>query len=118
MSLCESRKQNEALKTPVPQGEMNIPRALEAQSLWDAGMAFSIAQHLTRHPDRRVIHVNGGFHTEQHLGTVEHLLRYRPGVKVMVVTMIPAKNFPVFDAERMRGKCDFLIVTDQSMMPK
>ena len=97
---------------------MNIPRALAAQSLWDAGMAFSIAQHLTRHPDRRVIHVNGGFHTEQQLGTVEHLVRYRPGVKVMVVTMIPAKQFPAFDAESMRGKGDFLIVTDQSMTPK
>ena len=113
-----SRKENEALKTPVPQGEMNIPRALAAQSLWDAGMAFSIAQHLTRHPERRVVHVSGSFHNEQHLGTVEHLLRYRAGVKVMVVTMIPAKNFPAFDAESMRGKGDFLIVTDQSITPK
>ncbi len=114
----ESRKENEASKTPVPQGEMNIPRVLAAQSLWDAGMAFSIAQHLTRQPGRRVVHVNGGFHTEQHLGTVEHLVRYRPGVKVMVVTMIPAKKFPAFDVESMLGKGDFLIVTDPSITPK
>ena len=114
----EARKENEASKRPVPQGEMNIPRALAAQSLWDAGMAFSIAQHLTRQPDRRVVHVNGAFHTEQHLGIVEHLLRYRPGVKVIVVTMIPAKKFPAFDAESMGGKGDFVIVTDQKMTPK
>lgn len=111
----ESRKQNAASKTPDPQGEMNIPRALMAQSLWDAGMAFSIAQHLTRQPGRRVVHVNGAFHTEQHLGTVEHLVRYRPGVSVMVVTMLPAKAFPAFDPQTMRDKGDFVIVTDASL---
>ncbi len=111
----ESRKQAEASKTPVPQGEVNIPRALMAQSLWDAGMAFSIAQHLTRQPGRRVVHVNGGFHTEQHLGTVEHLTRYRPGVKVLVVTMVPAKAFPAFDPATMRDKGDFVIVTDAAL---
>ena len=111
----ESRKKAAESKTAVPQGEMNIPRALATQSLWDAGMSFSIAQHLTRQPGRRVVHVNGGFHTEQHLGTAEQLLRYRPGVKAMVVTMLPSKQFPNFDSEAMRGKGDFVIVTDAAL---
>ncbi|WP_051670282.1 ChaN family lipoprotein [Bryobacter aggregatus] len=114
----ESRKQAADSKSPVPAGEMNIPRALAAQALWDAGMSFSIAQHLTRQPERRVVHVNGSFHTEQHLGTVEHLKRYRPGVRVMVVTMAPSKHFPNFDAESMKGKGDFVIVTQETAAKK
>src|SRR5262249_50739036 len=34
-------------------------RTLEAQSLWDASMAYSISEFLTAHPGSRILHVNG-----------------------------------------------------------
>jgi len=48
---------------------------LEAQALWDATMAHSIAEHLKRTPAALVVHINGKFHTEERLGTPEHLVR-------------------------------------------
>ncbi|EKX44334.1 hypothetical protein GUITHDRAFT_139877 [Guillardia theta CCMP2712] len=83
---------------------------LEAQNLWDATMAHSIAQILNGGGDLSggggggggggekltrggvkdgkaplVIHVTGKFHCEERLGIPEHLHRYAPHAKVMVV---------------------------------
>jgi uncharacterized iron-regulated protein len=46
------------------------------QTLWDASMAFSIAQHLRAHPQSLVVHVCGKFHVEGRLGLPEHLAGY------------------------------------------
>jgi len=92
--------------------EHNAGRGLEAQSLWDASMAYTIAEHLLRQPRAQVIHLNGGFHSEQRMGIPEQLLRYRPGTSLLVVTILPHKSFPRFDVGEMVDRGDFVIVTD------
>jgi len=92
-------------------------RSLEAQNLWDASMAYSIAEFMTTHPGSRVLQVNGGFHTSERLGTVEHLLRYRPQTQVLVVAIFPDTGFPAFDADSMKGQGDFVVVTDPAAVP-
>jgi uncharacterized iron-regulated protein len=109
----EARKEQEKQKQP-PRPQDPVKMA-QAQSLWDAGMAFSIATHLTRNPGARVLHCNGSFHTAERLGIVEHLLRYRPETSVVVVTMLSAKSFPKFDREAMLGQGDFVVVTDPAL---
>ncbi len=59
----------------------------DGQNLWDNTMADSIARQLAREPDRLVIHVNGGFHSEQHQGTVWQLLQRRPATRVLTVAI-------------------------------
>jgi uncharacterized iron-regulated protein len=98
-----------------PPSPETIARGLEAQGLWDAAMAYSIADFLTRNPGKRIVHVNGSFHTAAKLGTVEHLLRYRPATDVMVVTILPDSSFPAFNAKTMRNQGAFVIVTDPSL---
>lgn len=85
---------------------------LEAQALWDATMAHSIAEHLKRTPGALVIHINGKFHTEERLGTPEHLVRYRPGTKFLVITITPGKETNGADAKTLGNAGDFVIVTD------
>lgn len=85
---------------------------LEAQALWDATMAHSIAEHLKRTPGALVIHVNGKFHTEERLGTPEHLVRYRPNTKFFVITITPEKETNGADAKALSNAGDFVIVTD------
>jgi uncharacterized iron-regulated protein len=92
--------------------DLDPEKGIQAQSLWDAGMAFSIAEFLKRNPGMRVLQCNGSFHSAERLGIPEHLARYRPGVSMVVVTMVPHKSFPDFDAEKMNGQGDFVIVTD------
>jgi uncharacterized iron-regulated protein len=90
-------------------------RGLEAQSLWDASMAYSIAEFLLRSPRAQIIHLNGRFHTEKRMGIPDHLLRYRPGTSFLVISFVPDKGFPKFDVSELSDAGDFVIVTDPSL---
>jgi len=100
-------------------GAANDPHAsspmLEAQSLWDATMAYSIAEYLKQHPSSLVLHLNGKFHTESRLGIPEHLARYLPKSHAIVVTIVSAENFQTFDSSKHRGLGDFVILTDKAL---
>jgi uncharacterized iron-regulated protein len=102
------RKITEGSGAPPPR---DPAKQLEAQSLWDASMAYSVSRAL-KHNHGQVMHVNGGFHTEQRMGIVTHLLRYRPKTKVLVVTMTPAKESLAFVEKDMKDLGDFVVVTD------
>jgi len=88
---------------------------LEAQSLWDATMAYSIAENLLRRPGSLVIHTVGGFHVEYGTGIPEHLERYRPGTRRLIVSIRSAEDISAFDPEKMTGLGDFVILTDESI---
>lgn len=90
-------------------GSKNI---LDSQSLWDATMSFSVAEYLKKTKNPLVVHLNGAFHTESRLGTVEHLLKYQPTANVLVVTMRYVDDFTNFDKEKYTGLGDFVILTD------
>jgi len=100
-----------ALMGSTNEAQMGIDKILASQSLWDAGMANSVANYLKANKNALVIQLNGSFHTESHLGTVEHLLKYRPKTKVLVVTMKYADDITKFDKEKDRGIGDFVIYT-------
>lgn len=87
---------------------------VEAQSLWDAAMAFSVAESLRRAPGAIVLNINGNFHSEQRMGIPEHLVRYRPGTHILVATILSDPGFPNFD-EEFRGFGDFVIITDPGL---
>ncbi len=89
-------------------GSQNI---LDSQALWDTTMSYWVSQNLKK--DGLIIHLNGSFHTEGRLGTVEHLLKYRPGTKALVVTMKRVKDFKQFNRKRDTGSGDFVILTDE-----
>jgi uncharacterized iron-regulated protein len=93
----------------------NSSGLLDAQSLWDATMAYSIAQALIREPEALVLQVNGGFHSEERLGIATHLTRYRPGTRMLVVAIHSGHGFPEFDAAEMGRLGDYVILTDPAL---
>ncbi|QYO65335.1 4-hydroxy-tetrahydrodipicolinate synthase [Leptolyngbya sp. 7M] len=93
---------------------MGLDNILSSQSLWDATMAYWVADSLKRNKGSLVVHLNGGFHTEQRLGTVEHLQKYKPDARILVVTMRYEKDFMSFDAQKHKGLGDFVILTDST----
>ncbi len=88
---------------------------LDAQSLWDATMAYSIAEYLKHHANALVLHLNGKFHSENHLGAPEHLSRYAPKSNSLVITILSAENFQTFDATQHQALGDFVILTNQAL---
>ena len=96
--------------------EYTFQKMLEAQNLWDVNMAWSIASYLERHPNNRVIHINGNFHTDYSLGIPEHLDHYISDLTMLIVAMVPSFEYPSF-SKSMRGLGDFIIVTNGKLEP-
>jgi uncharacterized iron-regulated protein len=105
-------KKFRALMGESGEAAMGLENILNSQSLWDASMAYWVSESLKKNKGSLVIHLNGGFHTESRLGTVEHLLKYKPDAKVLVVTMRYEKDFKTFDPSKHAGLGDFVILTD------
>jgi uncharacterized iron-regulated protein len=83
-----------------------------SQALWDATMADSVAEYLAENKGALVVHLNGGFHTENRLGTLEQLMNYRRKTRAIVVTMRSEQDFQRFDPQKHKGLGDFVILTD------
>lgn len=105
-------KKFKALMGGSGEAAMGIKNILDSQSLWDATMADSMAKHLKQNKKALIVQLNGSFHSENRLGTVEHLLRYRPKTKVLVVTMRYENDFHTFDKAKDTKIGDFVILTD------
>ncbi len=90
-------------------------RSLAAQSLWDASMAHAIAEQLKKRKGALALHVNGRFHSEARMGIPDHLARYRPGARALIVTMLATPDFPEFKPELHAQQGDFVILTDAKL---
>lgn len=101
-----------ALMGSSMEARMGLDNILSSQSLWDATMAYWISEGLKAKENGLVVHLNGGFHTEQRLGTVEHLAKYRPDAKAIVVTIRYEEAFDTFNREKHTGLGDFVVLTD------
>jgi uncharacterized iron-regulated protein len=106
--MAKAREQSSADSNAYP------TKLLAAQSLWDASMAYSIARSRMRHHASIVLHVNGSFHSEQRLGILNHLDRYRPSTRSLVVTLKSAESYPQWDSTFVNFG-DFVILTDPSL---
>ncbi|MFV0389943.1 MAG: ChaN family lipoprotein [Pyrinomonadaceae bacterium] len=100
-----------ALMSGAPEAAAGMANILDSQSLWDAGMAYSVASNLKKHS--LIVNLNGGFHTENRLGTIEHFLAYKPKAKALVVTMRYEKDFKDFN-DKYKNAGDYVILTDAS----
>ncbi len=78
-----------------------VMKSFSSQVLRDDTMAESIAKHLQDHPDRKVLHLDGNFHSASHLGTVERLKLRMPDLKIAVINPIAVEdnNSPAWTEE-------------------
>jgi len=103
-------KKFRALMAGAPEAT-KLDNIVASQALWDATMSNSVAKYLSKDHHALVVHLNGSFHTASRLGTIEHLLKYRPKTRALVVTMRPAADFKTFDKAKDTGTGDFVILT-------
>ena len=108
-------KKFKALMGNSPESSMGINKILDSQTLWDATMSYSIAEFLKANKKALIIHLNGGFHTENRLGTAEHLRKFRQKAKFIVVTMRYEDDFTKFDKAKHENLGDFVILTDSKV---
>ncbi|HSG46738.1 MAG TPA: ChaN family lipoprotein, partial [Longimicrobiales bacterium] len=78
----------------------------DGQTLWDAAMAWSIAEALDGEGNPLVLHLAGSFHVARFTGIPEALEHYRPGTEALVVVGRPAEDLGALPEEHV-GDGDF-----------
>ena len=77
----------------------------EAQAIKDATMAWFIAQNF----DRKFIHFNGNFHSDNKGGIIPFLEQYLPGKSIVTICSARQDSLNSLEKEN-RGRADFIIV--------
>jgi len=85
-----------------------------AQSTWDATMAYSITEYLKKkaNRDKKIVHVNGRFHSDGRFAVVEQLANYNDKLKVLVISSGAEASFPDVDMDTHERNGDYIIITD------
>jgi uncharacterized iron-regulated protein len=87
----------------------NLPKA---QAIKDATMAKSIADNWKQ--GKIVIHFNGSYHSDRHLGILWYLNKYNPSIKTLTITTVLQDNIEKISDEN-KGLADYVIVIPTSM---
>jgi uncharacterized iron-regulated protein len=80
-----------------------------AQLTRDNTMAESIYQAWLDNPQSQIVHLNGSFHSDHHLGTVSALKILNPNLKIAVISPVRVENpdKPTYGAEDL-NQGDFI----------
>lgn len=84
----------------------------QSQNLWDATMGWSIALYLKGHNGVKIFQMNGGFHSEEKLGTVAQLKKYNGKAKVLNIASISGTDITKPDWSKYTNLADYIILTD------
>lgn len=90
----------------------------QSQNLWDATMGWSIAQFYKSHPGYKTLQLNGGFHSEEKLGTVAQLKKYAPNVRILTIASYADDSFDNPDWTKFKQLADYIILTDPRLQKK
>lgn len=91
------------------------PKVYYSQSLWDAGMAYSIYHHLRKNKGQKVFHCVGKFHSDEKLGTATQLLRYNRKLRILNISCFPDKSFNEPDWGKLEYLGDYIILTNPEL---
>jgi uncharacterized iron-regulated protein len=86
-----------------------------SQSLWDAGMAYSIYKYLKENKRKKVFHCVGGFHTEEKLGTAAQLQFRNKKLKILNIASLSDTSFANPDWEKFSYRGDYVILTNPEL---
>ena len=96
----------------MPMGSFNL---VVSQSLWDATMAWSISQYLKKQKGKKILQVNGRFHSDERFAIVTQLKKYSSKIKVLVISSGTDDSFPNIDWSKQKHLGDYIIITDPSI---
>ena len=82
----------------------------QAQALKDATMAWFIAKNF----ERRFIHINGNFHSDNNGGIIPYLNIYLPGKHIATVCCVRQEEISRLDKEN-QYRADFIVCVPEEM---
>ncbi|MFN0257875.1 ChaN family lipoprotein [Pedobacter ureilyticus] len=91
---------------------MGAMKVYQTQNFWDATMAWSIAKFAKANKDKKILQVNGRFHSDEKLGTYAQLKRYAPKLKALNISSFSSDDFTNPNWEKYKDLGDYVILTD------
>jgi uncharacterized iron-regulated protein len=95
--------------------EMGGMHLYQAQNLWDATMAWSIARFLKSHRDYKIFQVNGSFHSEGKLGAAAQVARYDKKLRILNIATFSDDTYNHPDWAKLSKSGDYIILTDPNI---
>lgn len=89
----------------------------QTQNLWDATMAWSVAKYAKQHPGRKILQLNGRFHSDEKLGMVAQLRKYAPALRLTTISCLPAAEEMEEQARKTGRLADYLLITQKAPGP-
>lgn len=83
-----------------------------SQSLWDAGMSYSIYRYQKKNRDQKIFHCVGKFHTDEKLGTAHQLMMRNKKLRILNISCFPDKSFANPEWSKFEFLGDYVIITD------
>ncbi|MBK7695974.1 MAG: ChaN family lipoprotein [Saprospiraceae bacterium] len=105
----------DSTKKAAPVMQMGGFNLILGQSLWDATMAYSIANYLKKNKHKKVMQVNGRFHSDEGFAIVTQLKKYHPKAKSLIISTGTDDSFPNIDWSQHKHLGDYIIITDPSV---
>lgn len=102
-------------KQIAPVAMMGGFNLIMGQSLWDATMAYSIAQYLKSNKGKKVLQINGRFHSDEGYAIVTQLKNYNKKLKPLIISAGPDLSFPEIDLKQFSYLGDYIIITDPAV---
>lgn len=96
----------------MPMSGFNL---IMGQSLWDATMAYSISKYLKQNKGKKVMQVNGRFHSDEGFAIVTQLKKYNPKIKSLIISTGTDDSFPNIDWNKHKHFGDYIIITDPTV---
>jgi len=93
----------------------NNPNVYYSQSLWDAGMSYSIYKYLKGNKHKKVFHCVGSFHTEEKLGTAAQLQMRNKKLKILNIASFSDASFNNPDWGKFSYRGDYIIITNPDL---
>jgi len=94
--------------------DVSMDNLYHAQCVKDEKMAESIVDFLKKNPDFKVFVINGSFHSDYHLGTVQKLKLRMPELKIVTISAIPVDDISGINPNEYSEKADFIIFTQKN----
>jgi uncharacterized iron-regulated protein len=91
------------------------PRVYHSQSLWDAGMSYSIYKHMKANKGNKVFHCVGKFHTDEKLGTAAQLHMRNKRLRILNISCFSDASFKNPDWSTFSSLGDYIILTNPDL---
>ena len=91
--------------------DMGSMKIFQTQNLWDASMAWSVAKYVKLYPKKKVLQINGRFHSDERIGVVAQLKKYAPKLNVSNISCFTVDGTDDGNLKKYELLGDYIIIT-------